>query len=256
MIIWPFGPSVDVGLVAAEAGYVWLSRRYHGSIGQAIYFAAGLAVVWLALETPLDPLGDRYLQSAHMVQHMLLVAVSPPLLLLGLSDRMASAVLRVPGLAPITRPALALAAYSLTIAFWHLPPAYDVAIANPSVHVLEHLAFVSAGAAMWWPVLEATGSAVPAPLTAPMKLAYLFLASLPMMTVALVLQLSQAVFYAAYRSQVQVFAGITPLIDQNIAGSLMLFIDIAVIALDMFLIFLRWVRAEREADGLVGARDA
>ncbi|HVB52707.1 MAG TPA: cytochrome c oxidase assembly protein [Candidatus Acidoferrales bacterium] len=251
VITWPFDPSVDLGLLAAEAGYIWLSRRHRGTLGQAAFYVSGLLLIWLALETPLDPLGDHYLQSAHMVQHMVLIAVAPPLLLLGLSRRMASAVLRLPGLAGLTQPVPGMIAYSLSIVFWHVPAVYDVAIANTPVHILEHLSFLAAGLLMWWPVIEATGQAGPNPLSSPMKLVYLFMASLPMMTVALVLQFSQVVFYSVYRTEPEILGGITPVIDQNIAGSLMLFIDLALTAFDMIVIFVRWARAEQIKDQLL-----
>jgi putative membrane protein len=75
-ISWPFDPTVDAGLAAMSLGYAWLARRVGAPRRNAFYFCIGLLIVWLALETPLDTLADHYLMSAHMAQHMLLMAVA------------------------------------------------------------------------------------------------------------------------------------------------------------------------------------
>ena len=77
MIYWPFDPTVDVGLVILAVAYAWLGRRTGITTRGRLYFTLGLLTIWAALETPLDPLGDYYLQSAHMVQHMLLTVALP-----------------------------------------------------------------------------------------------------------------------------------------------------------------------------------
>ena len=94
--------------------------------------------------------------TAHMAQHMLLMAIAPPFLLLGLSRSMAAVLLRVPPLRPLTEPVPAQAAYAAVMIGWHLPPLYSLALRDPVVHVLEHLAFLAAGTLFWWPVIRAT----------------------------------------------------------------------------------------------------
>jgi len=86
VIAWPFDVTVYAGLVLLYFGHAWVARgvpdveRKH-----TLYFLAGLFTVWLALETPLDTISDYYLHSVHMLQHVLLAFVAPPLMLLGLS---------------------------------------------------------------------------------------------------------------------------------------------------------------------------
>src|SRR5439155_18106258 len=80
---WPFDWTVYAGLAIFCLAYTLLApgrgfRPRHGA-----WFALGVLTIWVALETPIDTLGDRYLQSVHMVQHVLLLVVAPPLLLLG-----------------------------------------------------------------------------------------------------------------------------------------------------------------------------
>lgn len=127
-IAWPFDPSVDAGLVAATIGYVWLARRANATIPNAIFFGLGLLVVWVALESPLDTLAGRYLQSAHMAQHMLLMCVALPFLLLGLSSSMAAVLLRLPLLRRLTEPVPALVVHAAALIGWHMPLLFSLAL--------------------------------------------------------------------------------------------------------------------------------
>ena len=102
---WPLDVTVYLGLVALFLGHAWLA----GTVSDAqrkhsLYFGLGLATLWLALETPIDTISDRYLESVHMLQHVLLGFVAPPLLLLGLSPQMVGRLVRVPGTRAITEP--------------------------------------------------------------------------------------------------------------------------------------------------------
>ena len=193
MIAWPFDLSVDAGLVALSLGYAWLARRVGAPRRKALYSCIGLLVVWLALETPLDTVADHYLMSAHMAQHMLLMAVAPPFLLLGLDRTMAAALLRVPLLRLLTEPVPAQAAYAAAMIGWHLPWLYMLALQDPVVHVLEHLAFLAAGTLLWWPVTGATRVHLRWSLGEPGVVAYLLAGMLPMMAVSLPLQFSRPV---------------------------------------------------------------
>src|SRR6267143_5160622 len=102
---WPVDVTVYAGIVALFLGHAWLA----GTVSDAqrkhsMYFGLGLLILWLALETPIDTISDRYLDSVHMLQHVLLGFVAPPLLLLGLSPQMVGRLVRVPGLRAITEP--------------------------------------------------------------------------------------------------------------------------------------------------------
>ena len=101
---WPFDPTVYLGLLALWLGHAWLARGRDLRRWKSLAFGLGLLCLWLALETPIDVLSDRYLDSVHMVQHVLLGVVAPPLLLLGLDRDMAGVLLRVPGLRAATEP--------------------------------------------------------------------------------------------------------------------------------------------------------
>lgn len=240
-IAWPFDPSVDAGLVALSLGYAWLARRVGAPRRNALYFCIGLLVVWLALETPLDTLADHYLMSAHMAQHMLLMAVAPPFLLLGLSRSMAAALLRVPLVRPLTEPVPAQAAYAAAMIGWHLPPLYSLALRDPVIHVVEHLAFLAAGTLFWWPVIRATRVHLRWSLSEPGVVVYLLTGMLPMMAVSLPLQFSRNLFYPLYGSAPRLIPSITPVIDQNIAGAVMMLIEMAATGVDAVIVMHRWI---------------
>lgn len=237
---WPFDPSAVLGLLALCAGYALLVRRMRAPLQRILYFTSGVVVIWAALETPLDPLGDHYLQLAHMVQHMLLMAVAPPLLLLGLTPPMAALLMRIPGLRSITEPVPALCLYAFAILGWHLPFVYDLAITNDVFHIVEHLVFIAVGVLFWWPLIGSTSSASHRRLSDPQKLVYLFVGSFPMMAVALPLQFSRTLFYAPYATVPRLVLSITPVIDQTIAGAVMMAMDMAVLGVDALVILYRW----------------
>jgi putative membrane protein len=240
-IAWPFDPSVDAGLAVLTIGYVWLARRSNATVPNAIFFGLGLLVVWVALETPLDTLADHYLQSAHMVQHMLLMCVAPPFLLLGLSRSMAGALLRFPLLGPVTEPVPALIVYAAALIGWHVPPLFSLALANPLVHVVEHLTFIGAGVVFWWPVITATGAHARRRLDEPQVVLYLLAGMLPMMAVSLPLQFSRALFYPSYANAPRLVASITPVIDQTIAGAVMMLMEMVATGIEAVIVISRWL---------------
>jgi cytochrome c oxidase assembly factor CtaG len=240
-ISWPFDPSVDVGLVVLAVGYAWLSRRTNAPPHRAVFFALGLLVIWLALETPLDTVADHYLQSAHMAQHMLLITVAPPLLLLGLSPSMAAFPLRLPLLPRLTESVPALVVYAVVMIGWHLPPLFSLALVDPLVHVIEHVTFIGAGVVFWWPVIRATRGQARRPLDEPMVVLYLLAGMLPMMAVSLPLQFSRALFYPYYANAPRLVASISPVVDQTIAGAVMMLIEMVVTGIEAVIVISRWL---------------
>lgn len=240
-IAWPLDPTVDVGLAAGSLGYGWLARRMQVPLRSPIFFGIGLLIVWLALETPLDTLADHYLQSAHMAQHMLLMSVAPPFLLLGLTPSMVAVLLRLPGLRRLTEPLPALIAYAALMIGWHIPPLYSLALRDPIVHALGHLAFLAAGTLFWWPVIRATGAHGRRRLDEPQVVLYLLAGMLPMMAVSLPLQFSRELFYPPYARAPRLVPGLTPVIDQNIAGAVMMLIEMLATGVEAVIVISRWL---------------
>jgi cytochrome c oxidase assembly factor CtaG len=100
----------------------------------------------------------------------------------------------------------------------------------------------------WWPLIGATSTVSRWRLTDGQKLVYIFIGTFPMMAVALPLQFSRTVFYSYYAIAPRLVTGITPVIDQTIAGALMMAIDMAVLGLDGLIVLYRWFEGEEPGD--------
>lgn len=246
---WPFDPTVYAGLVALFLGHAWLAgtvtdaRRRH-----SFYFGLGLLTLWVALETPVDTVSDRYLDSVHMAQHVLLGFVAPPLMLLGLSPSMVERLLRAPGLRVTTEPVPAQVVAGLVMVGWHLPPLYDATLYSGALHVLEHVMFIAAGLVLYWPMLEATSAGARWRMSAGAKLLYMLVATLPQDGVALALIFSRVPFYDYYTHAPRLVAGLTPLIDQTVAGAVLMVLGKTTMAVASLAVFFRWFGDERRAD--------
>jgi putative membrane protein len=187
-----------------------------------VSFYSGLAVLFLALNGWLHDLSDYYLFSAHMVQHLLLTLVAPPLLIAGIPGWMLRPALRVSVVGRLsgwlTKPAHCFAIFNIVLAGWHLPPAYNLAMAHHSVHIAQHLMFIAAAVLMWWPVMS------PLPelprLSYPAQMLYCFALSIPMSLVSVYIAYADALLYTAYAAAPRLW-GLTPMQDQLIGGLVM-----------------------------------
>src|SRR5207237_10750431 len=117
--------AVCAGLALLLFGHAWLAREASDAQPRhTVYLLAGLATLWIALETPIDTISDRYLDSVHMLQHVLLGFAAPPLLLLSLSRETVARVVRVPGVRPLTEPVQAQVIAAAVKVAWPVPPLY------------------------------------------------------------------------------------------------------------------------------------
>ena len=246
---WPLDPTVYLGLVALFLGYAWLARgapdfrRIH-----SLYFGLGLLTIWVALESPIDTIADRYLDSVHMLQHVLLGFVAPPLMLLGLSPGMVARVARVPGVRAITEPIPAQVIAGAVMIGWHIPVLYDATLYSDSLHVLEHLTFIAAGLLLYWPMLNATSALARWQMSPGAKLAYMLVATLPQDGVALALIFSRIPFYEYYVHAPRLVMSLTPVVDQTVAGAILMIFGKATIAIAAVAVFIRWFGSDHEAD--------
>ncbi|HLI27996.1 MAG TPA: cytochrome c oxidase assembly protein [Chloroflexota bacterium] len=235
---WNWEPSIIGGLLALATAYIGGTRtgwRRPGARAVALRglaFLAGLLTLVVALLSPLDTLADRYLFSAHMAQHLLLLLVAPPLLLLGLPAPLARGLIRHPLLGPIERglghPAVALALYTSAMLGWHVPRFYEAALASAQLHAVEHLTLLTTAVLFWWPVIQpGAASAALDPLGA---LLYLLVASAPGTLLGAVLTFAAAPLYPTYAAADDPLGlhpltrgawGLTPLVDQQLGGLLM-----------------------------------
>lgn len=254
---WELHPSILIGCGILLAGYALLVgplRRRHGwgppvSDGKLLYFTSAVVLMFLALTGPIHDLSDNFLFSAHMIQHMLLMLIMPPLLLLGVPDWLLSPLLRhrpVYGTARLlTNPLVAFGIYNAVFAGWHFPQFYNWALIDHNVHIVQHLMFMAAAVIMWWPVVN------PAPelkrLNTPVRLLYLFALGIPMSIVSAIITLADRVIYPFYGEAQRVFPSISALDDQQLGGLIMWVPGAIIFWGAITIIFLRWAkREERE----------
>jgi len=227
---WSLHPSVLIGTGLLGALYFWgigpLRRRLGlgppPPVWRVASFCGGLIVLLFALNGPMHDLSDYYLFSAHMVQHLLLTLLLPPLLIAGTPGWLLRPLLQRPVVRTaarlLTQPAVAAALYSVTIAVWHLSPFYELMMRNHDVHVATHLMFIVAATILWWPVMSPVAELPRLPYG--MGMLYLFLVGIPMQLVAALITLADEVLYPWYAVAPRTW-GLTPLEDQQLGGLLM-----------------------------------
>jgi putative membrane protein len=262
-LTWTWDPLVAVGLCAAVALYamglhrLWTTATPGHGIrpGHAAAYGAGIAVLAIALLSPLDDASD-VLFSAHMAQHELLMLVAAPLVALGKplvpalwalprSWRPAAGrMLRHGWLAAVgrvlTAPVVALVVHGLVRWLWHLPSAFDAALADERVHVVQHLTFFGSALLFWWSLIHGrygrAGYGV--------AVGFTFFTMIHSGLLAALLSLSEQPWYAhAVRSAAW---GVDPLADQQRAG-LIMWVPVAVVMTGIGLTFLAaWIGAGGE----------
>ena len=246
--------STVFGLLALWALYEWRAA-VHGranatqrpSVLQRACFIAGLGAMFGTLNGPVHDISDYYLFTGHMVQHLVLTFVAPPLLLLGTPGWMLRPALRVRPVAAfarfVTSPRAAFAIFNLTLAAWHLPPMYNSAMYYHSVHIGQHLMFLVTAVIVWWPLLS------PLPelprLSYPGQMLYSFLMTLPMTVVSIFIVYSDHVLYPAYASAPRLW-GLSPLEDQRLGGLIMWIPGGLFFYLLASVIFFRWQSSARD----------
>ena len=239
------------GLLAAAWAWGWHARGTRPRPGQAARFVAALVALLLALNGPLHDLSDWYLFSAHMVQHLVLTLVVPPLLLTGLPAFMLDALLRpimarrvgAAVLRTATRPLPAFAVYAVALVAWHLPGPYNLALEIHGWHVVEHLVLLTAAILGWWPIVSPSRLAPALPYAA--QLLYLFVFGMPMTVVAAMITAAERVLYPFYEAAPRLFA-LSPLEDQRLGGVIM-WVPSGLIPLAAFtIVFFRWAAAEAD----------
>ena len=217
-------------------------------------FAGALVTLLLALEPPLDSQVESHLW-AHMTQHVLLLAVAAPLLVLGapwmqiwrgfplgIRRPVARAVLTSPGWGPVrglcrfvSRPWIAWALLNAAIALWHVPGLYDYTLKSEGVHDLEHLSFLLLGVLFWAQVADSPP--FHARLELPHRVAYLVLGGAASWVLAVVLALARTPIYPAYAQA----HGMSPLADQQLAAGVMWGLGSIPYAVAIFVLLYRWL---------------
>jgi putative membrane protein len=255
VIHWTFDPAILLSLALWTGVYVWRfrnARREANGRGagwrQALAFAGCMLVLLIALVSPIDALGEDYLFSMHMTQHILLGDIAPLLLLLSLSRvimrpatrRLQSVERRLGVLAnPITFIVIWLA----LLYFWHIPALYDAALEHPFVHALEHAAFFTAGVTVWWPLIQ------PVPMRHRLSglgtFAYIGGAKIGLGALGLFLTWSGSVVYEYYDHVPRIW-GLSAVQDQNVGGAIMMVEQSLVLVTTFTILFVRMLLQSEE----------
>ncbi|MBL0938722.1 MAG: cytochrome c oxidase assembly protein [Gemmatimonadaceae bacterium] len=270
-------PSTTIGIGLFAAAYLWRVRQgpsaadlspagletpsiavdvLPGPTGaQQLSFFTSLALLFFTLNGPLHDLSDFYLFSGHMVQHLILTLIVPPLMVFGTPGWMLRPLLRVPALFRVARKFTTITwcftLFNLVLAFWHLPPMYNMALASHPVHILQHLMFISASVLMWWPLMsplpELPRAAYPA------QMLYCFLMVIPMSIISIYIAMADTLLYPAYAAAPRIM-GITPMQDQQYGGLIMWIPGGVFFYAVMTVVFFKWsARGEdTEASAQVG----
>ncbi len=256
---WYLEPTIGLGVFGAAVAYLlWvgpLNRRRPGAAERPVTgrqiacFLGGCATLLVALGPPLDDWSDYYLLSAHMVQHLLLILLAPPLLLLGLPAWMLRPLLRWRLVARtgylLTRAVPAFGISAAVMVVWHAQPFYDAALGSAPIHILEHQLFLASALLAWWPVVG------PLPdwprLALPLQCLYLFLQTLPGGVVGSIITMAAPGLYEHYRDAPR--WGMSLATDQEVAGLLMWVGASTIYLMLISVIFFRWAAQEEAKEG-------
>jgi putative membrane protein len=250
---WTFNPIVIAALLGAGWLYMRAYRRAASrsdavGAGHWVPYMCGLLVIAVALLSPLDPIGDHYLLSAHMAQHVLLSDIAPALLILGLRRPLLplglsrEALLAVaPGgrfgrvLARLTSPWLAIPLWATATWVWAIPSVFDFAAQHPAVHAFEHATLFYTGLALWWLIIDPLPRARLRP--GGERLALLGFSRLASAAVCLPLTWLTATEYPLYAGAPRSF-GLSAINDQHLAGAGMCFVEFLVFGIAFAAVFI------------------
>ena len=259
---WRWDPAVLAVLALTLAlfaqGFARLRRRGRHDLApwsRALLATTSVGVALLALCSPIDSIGERYLISVHMLQHLMLGDIAPLLLLLALRGPLCVFLLPKPVmrrvghwhgarafLTALLHPVISVSLWAIVFFSWHLPPIYQAALTSRTVHALEHASFAVCGLLVWAQLIDPTRRLR---LTARGRLGVALGTFLAGQLLADVLIFSYHPYYARYAAEPLRIAGLSPLADQRIAGVGMMVEQLATFGICAALLLRRLTRARR-----------
>ena len=257
---WSWEPTVIAGVTLLVIAYLCAVGPLRARFALAgepdpvvvLLFLLGSLVLLLSLVSPLEVLSDSYLFSAHMVQHILIALIVPLLWLLGTPGWLLRPLIRPRAVTAVARvlsfPIAAFLIFNVNFWLWHLPPLYDLALADERVHIFQHLTFISTGLLNWFPVLSPLHEV--ARISYPLQVLYLFASCQPGVALGAILVFSRGVLYQAYAAAPRLF-DLSPHTDQQIGGLIMWIPGNAIYLLALSAIFIRWFQGGAVEGGRV-----
>jgi cytochrome c oxidase assembly factor CtaG len=262
-VAFSFDPGPILLILGATALYlravkVLASRGYAVPFAQQLAWYAGIALTAVGLLSPLDGLGEELLV-AHMGQHLLIADLAAPLMLLGIRSPVYAFIVPRAVLVPLARrralrrafrrlrrPLVAVPLWMLILFGWHFRFAFEAALTSDLVHALQHWSFVAGAALVWWSVIEPKRRRIPGDLW---KVPYVLGARLGGMFLGMAFILLRSPAYPERYGRTAPEHGLSAITDQQLAGGMMLGLDLLVMLFAVGFFFYRSAqdhdRAER-----------
>lgn len=252
---WEWNTEIDLigGLLAVALLYRMAIRmgreRYAPDepfpVRSVLLMDTTLILFYLAVGSPLDEAGDRFLFCAHMLQHTILVFFLPPMFIAAIpaycfrpltENRATAAIFRF-----LVNPVVAILSFNIFFNIWHMPQFYEFALRDRQVHNGEHLMFMLSALQLWWPVVSHTPEF---PRLVPgARMLYLFLASVAQIPLFGFLVMTGDTYYPTYVHAPRLLP-ITAFEDQAIGGIFMKLLGEIVFGTYLFLAFIEWYRSD------------
>jgi len=232
-----------IGVTAAALLYsravsILATRGRTVPVAQRVSYFSGLALILLATQTFIDPVGEQALVSLHMLQHLLIADLPAPLLLYGIRAPLLYFFWPRPVLVTVARmawlrslwawlrrPHVALGTWLVVLYAWHLPPLYEAALTSRPLHDLEHVMFALTGILAWWPLMDPTHARVQGQVW---KSVYVVTARMVGGVLGIVLIAWPRQLYASYGDAALAY-GMSIRTDQQVAGGMMMLVDTTII---------------------------
>ena len=247
--IWIFDPVligmlITTGVIFALMGWV-LRDRIEGSKPltrfQIYMFYGALVISFLTEASPLHDIAERYLFSAHMVQHLLLSYVVAPMFLASIPAWMIRVVLKPKPIAAVfrvvTTPLVAFFLFSIGMQIWHLPWIYEAALRDPFMHHSQHVVFLILSLIAWWPIMSPMKE-FPR-MGRPGQLIYLMALPIGQYVASALLTFTQVSIYEMYAQAPRLY-GLSVYDDQVIGGIIMKLGSFITFGIPLIVIFFRW----------------
>lgn len=212
----------------------------------ALVFGLGLLLLFLNEGSPLHDLAERYLLSAHMVQHLLLTYAIAPIILAGTPPWLLRATLANRRMLPVMRvvlhPLVTFLVFSLVLSIYHLPRVYELALSNTSLHHTVHIVMLFASLMVWWPVMSPL-TELPRPAFI-VRAVYLFLLPVAQLPIFAGVTFSLEPLYAPYANMPVRAFGLSVMEDQQIGGVIMKVAGVIAFGIPFVVTFIQWFFSE------------
>jgi putative membrane protein len=246
--------EIIVSLLCAEIIYLIMifgfkskfSIDYNTDYRNSMFFLIGIFILFLALVWPVHYISEYYLFSAHMLQHVMISYIAPPLLISGINYKILDSFLRLKYFNNIAKflfhPVFCFVFFNIIFGLWHLPNIYALSVSFEKFHALEHIMFIFGAIFMWWPLVNQ--SKLFPSIHYGLKLVYLFLLSIAQIIVFGIITYAPDNIYTHYEHTTYIF-NLTPLEDQQLGGIIMK-VGTAFILMGMFIYYyFKWYLSEK-----------